>query len=105
MDFRKSVTYAAADSSRLRPNTSGIRSRPIASLNNAPNNIADAILTLDYSTEGYELDREMRVIKMRGSGHEQHPYRLEIAPGGLMVGKLAPEQARTRHKGKRMSER
>jgi circadian clock protein KaiC len=67
--------------------------------------IADAILTLDYSTEGYELDREMRVIKMRGSGHEQHPYRLEIAPGGLLVGKLAPEEARARDKGKRMSER
>src|SRR3954463_9850720 len=38
--------------------------------------IADAILTLDYSTDSYELDRQMRVIKMRGSNHEQHPYRL-----------------------------
>lgn len=53
--------------------------------------IADAILTLDYSTEGFELDREMRVIKMRGSDHEQHPYRLAIEPGGLRVTKLTAE--------------
>ena len=57
--------------------------------------IADAILTLDYSTEGYELDRRMRVIKMRGSDHEQHPYRLNIEPGGLRVSKLTAEEART----------
>jgi circadian clock protein KaiC len=50
--------------------------------------IADAILTLDYSTESYELNRQMRVIKMRGSDHEQHPYRLTIEPGGLKVKKL-----------------
>ena len=50
--------------------------------------IADAILTLDYSTDSYELDRQMRVIKMRGSDHEQHPYRLNIEPGGLKVAKL-----------------
>jgi circadian clock protein KaiC len=55
--------------------------------------IADAILTLDYSTEGYELDRRMRVIKMRGSNHEQHPYRLHIEPGGLRTRKLTPEEA------------
>jgi circadian clock protein KaiC len=55
--------------------------------------IADAILTLDYSTEGYELDRRMRVIKMRGSNHEQHPYRLHIEPGGLRTIKLTPEEA------------
>ena len=54
--------------------------------------IADAILTLDYSVEGYELDRRMRVLKMRGSDHEQHPYRLEIRPGGLHVQKLTPEE-------------
>jgi circadian clock protein KaiC len=54
--------------------------------------IADAILTLDYSTEGYELDRRMRVIKMRGSQHEQHPYRLFIEPGGLKTAKLTPEE-------------
>jgi circadian clock protein KaiC len=56
--------------------------------------IADAILTLDYSTEGYDIDRRMRVIKMRGSNHEQHPYRLQIEPGGLRVSKLTPEEAR-----------
>ena len=27
----------------------------------------------------------MRVIKMRGSEHETHPYRLAIEPGGLKV--------------------
>jgi circadian clock protein KaiC len=54
--------------------------------------IADAILTLDYSTESYEIDRQMRVIKMRGSNHEQHPYRLNIEPGGLKVKKLTPEE-------------
>ena len=54
--------------------------------------IADAILTLDYSTEGYELDRRLRVIKMRGSDHEQHPYRLMIEPGGLRTVKLTEEQ-------------
>lgn len=49
--------------------------------------MADAILTMDYSPEGYELDRRMRVIKMRGSDHDTHPYRLVIAPGGLTVEK------------------
>ena len=56
--------------------------------------IADAILTLDYSTEGYDLDRRMRVIKMRGSNHEQHPYRLYIEPGGLKTEKMTPDEAR-----------
>ena len=55
--------------------------------------IADAILTLDYSAEGYDLDRRMRVLKMRGSDHEQHPYRLQILPGGIQVQKLTPEEA------------
>lgn len=56
--------------------------------------IADAILSMDYSPSGYELDRTMRVIKMRGSDHDTHPYRLKIAPGGLTVTKLtAPEAA------------
>jgi circadian clock protein KaiC len=55
--------------------------------------IADAILTLDYSTEGYELDRRMRVIKMRGSDHEQHPYRLYVETGGLRVRKMTSEEA------------
>jgi circadian clock protein KaiC len=47
--------------------------------------IADAIITLDYSPGGYELNRTMRVVKMRGSAHETHPYRLEIAAGGLKI--------------------
>lgn len=54
--------------------------------------IADAILVMDYDTGGYELDRTLRVIKMRGSGHEPHPYRLRIEPGGLRVQKLSPEE-------------
>jgi len=64
--------------------------------------IADAILNLDYSLDAYELDRMMRLIKMRGSAHETHPYRLDIEPGGLRVQKLTPEEAarvtsRTKH--------
>jgi len=56
--------------------------------------VADAILTMDYSPEGYELDRRMRVIKMRGSDHDTHPYRLAIAAGGLTVEKLSPPPAK-----------
>ena len=56
--------------------------------------IADAILTLDYTTEGYELDRKMRVIKMRGSGHETHPYRLYIEGGGPRTERLTEAEAR-----------
>ena len=56
--------------------------------------IADAILTLDYNTEGFDLDRQMRVIKMRGSDHEPHPYRLSMAPGGLTVQKLTAREAK-----------
>jgi circadian clock protein KaiC len=55
--------------------------------------IADAILTLDYSLHTYDLDRTMRLIKMRGSQHQTHPYRLAIEPGGLRVQKLTPEEA------------
>jgi circadian clock protein KaiC len=47
--------------------------------------IADAIISLDYSPAGYELNRTMRVIKMRGSAHETHPYRLQIGAGGLNI--------------------
>jgi circadian clock protein KaiC len=47
--------------------------------------IADAILTLDYNTSSFELDRTMRVVKMRGSAHETHPYRLKIGAGGIHV--------------------
>ena len=54
--------------------------------------IADAILVMDYDVSGYDLDRTMRVIKMRGSDHEPHPYRLDILPGGLKVKKLTPDE-------------
>lgn len=47
--------------------------------------IADAILVLDYSAEEYELRRTLRVLKMRGSAHVTHPYRLSIEQGGLRV--------------------
>src|SRR3954454_13170493 len=66
--------------------------------------IADAILTLDYSTASYELNRQMRVIKMRGSHHEQHPYRLTIEPGGLKVKKLTAEEVEAeKHRGRRFA--
>jgi circadian clock protein KaiC len=47
--------------------------------------IADGILTLDYTTEGYELNRTLRVLKMRGSSHDTFPHRLWIGQGGLKV--------------------
>src|SRR3954454_4152877 len=56
--------------------------------------IADVILNLDYSLDSYELDRTMRLIKMRGSEHDTHPYRLRIEAGGLRVEKLTAEEAR-----------
>ena len=58
--------------------------------------IGDAILTLDYSAESYSLNREMRVIKTRGSSHEPSPYRLTIEPGGLAVTKMTPEEVQRR---------
>ncbi len=58
--------------------------------------IADAILTLDYSLDGYELDRTMRLIKMRGSEHETTPYRLKMEGGGLSIDKLSPVEAQRR---------
>ncbi len=51
--------------------------------------VADAILAMDYSSNSYELDRTMRVIKMRGSDHDTHPYRLLIQGGGLQVERLS----------------
>jgi circadian clock protein KaiC len=54
--------------------------------------IADAIVTRNYSTEGFGLDRRIRVIKMRGSGHEPNPYALDIESGGLNVTKLTEDQ-------------
>jgi circadian clock protein KaiC len=50
--------------------------------------VADAILAMDYSPQGVELDRTMRVLKMRGSAHDTHPYRLYIEAGGLRVERI-----------------
>jgi circadian clock protein KaiC len=58
--------------------------------------VADAILSMDYATDEYELDRQMRVIKMRGSDHATNPYRLMIQPGGLKVEKLSREEFLTK---------
>ena len=63
--------------------------------------IADAILVMDYDVQGYDLNRTMRVIKMRGSDHEQHPYRLRLGPGGPQVAKLTPEEATASEQRKR----
>ena len=57
--------------------------------------IADAILTLDYSLDTYEMNRTLRLIKMRGSQHETNPYRLFIESGGLRVARMTPEEAAT----------
>ena len=54
--------------------------------------IGDAILSLDYSPTSYSLNREMRVIKTRGSSHEPSPYRLSIEAGGLAVTKMTPAE-------------
>jgi circadian clock protein KaiC len=63
--------------------------------------IADAILAMDYDATGYDLDRTMRVIKMRGSDHEPHPYRLFIEPGGLRVQKMTAEEVERKEARKR----
>ena len=57
--------------------------------------IADAIPTLDYTPLAYELNRTMRVIKMRGSAHETHPYRLGIGAGGLTIERWSAEARET----------
>ena len=54
--------------------------------------IADAILTLDYTLDSYEMNRSMRLIKLRGAGHETVPYRLDVEAGGLRVTKMTPEE-------------
>ena len=53
--------------------------------------IADGIIALDYTFDETGQRRVMRVIKMRGSEHDTHPYRLWIGRGGLMV-RVDPEQ-------------
>jgi circadian clock protein KaiC len=52
--------------------------------------VADSILAMDYSTDSYELDRRVRVIKMRGSGHDTRPYSLQIGMGGVHVERVPP---------------
>jgi circadian clock protein KaiC len=51
--------------------------------------VADAILAMDYAPHGFELNRTLRVIKMRGSAHDTHPYELVIESGGLRVNRVA----------------
>ena len=63
--------------------------------------IADVILSLDYKTDDYELQRSVRVIKVRGGAHDTHPYRLKIAQGGLSIDKLPPPWGRERREGDR----
>jgi circadian clock protein KaiC len=58
--------------------------------------IADAILLLDYSMTTFEMERELRVVKTRGSGHETRPYHLSMEPGGLRVTQMALAKARER---------
>jgi len=38
-----------------------------------------------YTPNAYDMNRTMRVIKMRGSAHATHPYRLQIGAGGLHI--------------------
>ena len=54
--------------------------------------IADAILTLDYRPAAYELNRTMRVVKMRGSAHATRPYRLAIGSGGLSITRWSADE-------------
>lgn len=51
--------------------------------------IADAILALDYTADEPVLRRTMRVLKMRGSGHDSRKQALAIGAGGLRVGEDA----------------
>ncbi|MGE0450748.1 MAG: circadian clock protein KaiC [Vicinamibacterales bacterium] len=55
--------------------------------------VADSILAMDYETKSYNLNRSMRVIKMRGSDHATHPYILRIGSGGLHVERMPPPAA------------
>ena len=47
--------------------------------------IPDAILLLDYFAGEAELERTIRILKMRGSAHSTAPRRLLIGQGGLSV--------------------
>ncbi|MFL5318518.1 MAG: circadian clock protein KaiC [Myxococcaceae bacterium] len=52
--------------------------------------ICDGILLVEYSTREVELERSLRVLKMRGSAHASDKRRLAIGPGGLKLEPLAP---------------
>ncbi len=47
--------------------------------------VADAILTLDYTSDQPELQRSIRVSKMRGSAHDTRRRELWITAGGLQI--------------------
>jgi len=47
--------------------------------------ISDAILTLDYTSTEDDLDRTIRVLKMRGSAHDMRRRVLKITAGGLQI--------------------
>ena len=47
--------------------------------------VADAIVMLDYSANAPELERTMRILKMRGSAHTTGQRRLVIGAGGLTI--------------------
>jgi len=55
--------------------------------------IADAILVLDYAAKEHELERTMRVLKMRGSSHVTEARKLTILPGGLRVEPIPKRQS------------
>jgi circadian clock protein KaiC len=47
--------------------------------------IPDAILLMDYNFTGRDLERSMRVLKMRGSAHATERRKIMIEPGGIRV--------------------
>jgi len=47
--------------------------------------ISDAIINLDYELDRSAMRRTLRVVKMRGSEHDQRPARLVIGKGGVRV--------------------
>ena len=73
----------------VAPGASGDHSAPYLST------VADAILAMDYAPEGFDINRTLRVIKMRGSAHDTHPYELIIESGGLRVNRLAASRPNT----------
>lgn len=56
--------------------------------------IPDAILLMDYDWDTRELQRSIRVMKMRGSAHATERRKLSIVPGGLRVEPFTESRAR-----------